>query len=243
MRRRSFRLAVLASAVGAVVAFVEACSSSDDPTTPTPGGDGGAEAQSQADTSSGSDVTTSDVVTDGGGGDAAVEAEASVPPLCTKYPNKLVDGGLLTFYELVAERAVVGLASGRCEIGAHFTDYNDPPAQSPCFAKQLISSDIADCIIGGEHIDYSKQTDPDGNLCVGVGAADKVLVGFRNPATSGYTANDYEVFATVTRQAAIDNGMAVADADRLKALVLARRGSVVPDAGAGDAGLSQSTCP
>src|SRR6185295_5065790 len=107
-----------------------------------------------------------------------------------------------TRYQLIAVRALLE-AVDSCEIGNAFPDLEDPPpSQITCFGKQLAS--LAGCLVAGSPIDYKTQNDENGAACVPtVAGNDTVQLGFRNPATSGYSKRDVDFLIALTRKAAL----------------------------------------
>jgi hypothetical protein len=247
MSKGLFRVGFLGLPLAAAsFAIIAACSSDDDasrPTTPLVDA-----AQNPIDGS----VTPQDGSTpiEDGGTDAADAADAAdqyvPPPLCQTYPNNPADAsvgeGPRKLYELIALRALLEAADS-CEIGQAFQALEDPPSQLTCFGKQLAS--LAGCLVGGAPIDYTIQEDENGEKCVPVVATDPtVKVGFRDPATSGYSNKDVDFLVALTKKAAISTGMPAADAERLRALLAAQRKQAAGDGGPGDGGAyTQSNCP
>jgi hypothetical protein len=189
-----------------------------------------------------------DAATDGGT-DAAV-----LPALCEKtYPNTSVSGDAgasepeeMPRYDFIALRAIfTGAvnASGSCEIGKAFVEDPDPfvPVPYMCLGKQLAA--LAGCKVQGTPDDYAVAQDDNGDHCAPSDGGTSVELGFWNPESRSYTANDVDYMVSVIRAAAIETGMAAADADRLAAILETQKTKVVrSDAGFGDAGFSQSTC-
>ena len=231
---------VIASSVAAL-ALATACSS-DPEVTPSPTAEAGSDSTSTP-VDGGSDTSSQTDAPSDGGVDAA--KEAAVPPLCATYKDISADAsaveGPRRLYELIALRALVE-AMDSCEIGAHFGgDIEDPPPSLiTCFGKQIAM--VAGCNLGGAPIDYAKEIDENGARCVpsAVGA-NTVQLGFRNPATSGYSGSDVDYMLSLVRAAALSTGMPAADADKRKALVATQRSNVTD--GGPDSGFSNSSCP
>lgn len=253
MPNRLLRLAFLAMPLVAMAAaFVTACGDDDaapgppdastdgrtDGTTNVPDGGGGG-------TDSSTDAPPGD-----GGVDAPGDADAALPALCVTYSNADVVGdagaseGTRPRYELIALRALhsgAKNADNSCEISQLFTAAFDPPIQFECLGFQLAA--LAGCTNAGQPLDYKIAVDENGDKCVVDGGAGNIQLGFRDPPGT-YTGNDVGFLADLIKQAAITTGMSAADAERLKQLYLSQRASVLgPDAGTGDAGFSNSTCP
>ncbi len=252
MPNRLLRLAFLAMPVVALTAaFVTACG--DDDASP-----GQPDASTEAGTDANGNVpdgnTGADTGTDAGPGDAGTDAtgdaDAALPALCLTYSNADFVGdsgaGEDTWprYQLIALRALhsgAKNADNACEVNALFANAFDPPIQFECLGHQLAA--LAGCTVAGQPLNYNTSLDENGDYCVVDGGAN-IQLGFRDPPGT-YTANDVAFVADLVKQAAVATGLSASDADRLKALYLSQRASVLgPDAGdAGDAGFSNSTCP
>lgn len=230
---------VTVSALLLSFAMVAACSSSD-PSTAGPDGstaDGTADGSGNVDTG-----TATDSGGDAGSDTGSDSAEAEAPRLCKTYPNVSADAspteGPRKLYELIALRALFA-AIDSCEIGQHFLgDLEDPPpSQITCFGKQLAA--VAGCLAGGAPINYATEIDENGERCVLPGTG-VVQIGFRDPATNGYSTMDVDFMTGLVQKAALSTGMPTADADRLKTLIAAEKSKAAGDAGPG---YTKSTCP
>lgn len=254
MPKRLLRIAFLAMPVVALTAaFVTACG--DDDASP-----GQPDASTEAGTDANGNVpdgnTGADTGTDAGPGDAGTDAtgdaDAALPALCLTYSNAPFQGdasageGAFPRYELIASRALhtgAKCADNSCEVSELFTTAFDGPTVYQCLGYQLAA--LAGCTVAGQPMNYNTAMDTDFTLpCVVDGGPGNIALGFRDPPGT-YTANDVAFVADLVKQAAVATGLSASDADRLKALYLSQRASVLgPDAGdAGDAGFSNSTCP
>lgn len=255
MPNRLLRIAFLAMPVVALTAaFVTACGDDDAaPGQPDASTDGRTDANNVPDGNTGADTGTDSGPSDAGTdakGDA--DADAALPALCLTYSNAPIMGdaaaneGTSPRYELIALRALhsgVKCADNSCEVSELFTTAFDGPTVYQCLGYQLAA--LAGCTVAGQPMNYNTAMDTDYTQpCVVDGGPGNIQLGFRDPPGT-YTGNDVGFVADLVKQAAIATGMSAADADRLKALYLSQRTSVLgPDAGgAGDAGFSNSTCP
>ena len=172
----------------------------------------------------------------------------ATPPLCATYPNAFADAGPdatvgeanKKFWDLIALRTL-DYVQYTCEIGEYF-DTTLPPLADDCFARQLL--ELTGCTnTSGQPIQYAGSSDKNGTACLpAVGT--KVQLGFQDPprtapAPARPTVKDVDFFIEEARKNAIRGGMSVADADRLKALLVAKRNLAVGSDG-GD--YSQSIC-
>ncbi|HVH42639.1 MAG TPA: hypothetical protein VM925_09850 [Labilithrix sp.] len=199
------------------------------------------------------DAGASDAAADGSIKDSGIDADAAIlKALCETYPNTVVAGDAdvgepsdFTRYMLIALRAIytgVENAANSCEIGQAFVEDPDPfvPVPFTCLGRQLAA--LTGCIAQGKAVDYLAAQDDNNDYCVS-DAGPSVLLGLHDPATKNYTGNDVDFMIELVKKAALETGMAPADADRLKALLVAEKNKVAfGDAGTGDAGFSQSTC-
>jgi hypothetical protein len=245
MANRALRVGFLAAPLAVtLMGLVAACS--DDDATPSSTVDASVDV-TQPEAGQTDSSVTPDATVDSG--DAGVDSTTPLPPLCTTYPNNDLMGdaaageGTHARYELIALRAMLSgdpSAIASCEIETGFYDFGEPPNQYECLGLQLAS--LAGCTVGGAAIDYGIANDNNGDQCAPA-AGEAVKLGFRNPETAGTTVNDIDYLNELIRLAAISTGMAPADAARLKALLEAERNKLVlADAGAADAGFSQSQC-
>lgn len=244
---------VLPLSVGGAFALLAACSDDENPGT----------------------VTTNDASPDqqaaDGGTDAAVDApvdapaqDTSLPPLCTTYPNTLVDSGIGVDggerRYLVIARQALDLAHARCELKHVFdlTDYDLDdvlyygdlnseyvPEGIECLEKQLEA--LSGCrIAGGAPVVYETATETANNARCVPDAGPSIQLGFRlNEPGYGrtYVKRDAELLIQLIRIRAVAFGFTSADANRLVALLRAQIDKVATvDAGA-DGGYSNSTCP
>jgi hypothetical protein len=181
------------------------------------------------------------------------------PPLCAAYPDTVLPGDSgaggepddFTRYRLIALRAIYTgaftnllSASATCEINNYFGS-GDPPFQEDCLGAQLAA--LAGCSVAALPVNYDTAQDIDGNRCVPDGGVGGVQLGFQNVGTTPYTQPDVDLMIRIIVESALSTGMAQVDADRLKAILEAKRAAVlIVDAGgvdAGDGGFSANLCP
>jgi len=261
MNNRMLRFGVFAvPAVMLAIGVVTACSDDpnvdDSPSVPptmdaTTGVDGTVGDSTMpvldAKTDAGADATTADA-----------DAEAGLPALCETYPNTVIMGDAATEpqtfarFKLIAYRAIYTgpnntFNNATCEISEAFQNDFDPPLPGDCLGVQLAA--LAGCKdINGTPIGYATAIDQNADNCVAAGGP-SIQLGFRVPNPDNvpppYTVTDVNKFIDIIRLAAIQTGMSVADANRLKALLDAERNKVVTtDAGFdASAGYSNSICP
>ncbi len=187
-------------------------------------------------------------------GDGGVEAEAP-PPFCVTYPSgvDLADAAIGEIsptyrYAALAYRAVMaaGGANGNptstCEIAAHFDELGtlyDPPQQPACLEKQLLA--IAGCELQGFPVDYSNIDDGEGSRCAD--GTSGIHLGFRDPQLTTYTHADVVKFIEIIAEQSRTVGFTQVDADRLKAALMAKIGTVALSDAGDDGGYSNSLCP
>lgn len=251
MPKRLFRGGLLALPVlAASFSIIAACSSDDDAkpaTSPATLPDGAP--QNAVDGSIPRSDSSVDPPEDGGPGLDAADAAFVPPALCVTYPNSAADAsaaeGPRKLYELIAVRALLEAADS-CEVGSAFPDFEDPPpSQLTCFGLQLAS--LAGCLVGGGPINYAVTEDENGAKCIAAAAgAHSVKVGFRDNDSRAfpYSNRDVDFLIALTKKAALSTGMKPEDAERLRALLAAKRATATADGGGvGDGGaFTQSTC-
>lgn len=257
MANRFLRFGILAvpAAIAATALIVAACSV-DEPLDSANGTDASTDSPVTVVDGSRPDTSTSpfDSGTTVDASDAGADADAApLPALCLAYPNVPTAGDAAAMeppdfprYMLIALRAIytgTKNAVDSCEIGPLFPDNGIPPEARSCLGEHLAA--LAGCKVGATPVDYSKALDENLFPCTSADGGPEVQIGFKNPKTSTYTPHDVAFFIDIVRQAALSTGMAVADADQLKALLEAEavKAGVVKDAGGGDAGFSMSACP
>jgi hypothetical protein len=168
-----------------------------------------------------------------GGADAAADADGGLPPLCKTYPDNNIpyQGELASRWSVISFRAME-LAGADCAIGAYFASPGaSNPIQIDCYTEELRA--VAQCVAKNGLITVYDQESRDGNndRCLPA-----VRIGFKNASPS---AKDVERFITLTKNAAVDIGMAPADAARLEALLLAKKSTAVVSA---SSDYTQSSC-
>jgi hypothetical protein len=203
----------------------------------------------------GRDARDSSIQPTDSGSDADADAEPPIP-LCTTYPDTLIahdagsdeeGAGPFTRWQLIAFRAIVtgafpnGLtgAINSCELQNYLDDPGQPyPDQ--CLAKQLAA--LTGCQLAGSPAKYDNTTqDTEGASCY-PDAGNRLELGLENTGTTPYTYPDVDLIIKMIVEAAKSTGMADGDANRLKAILEARRPNVA-FVDAGDAGYSNSNCP
>src|SRR5262249_48947949 len=159
------------------------------------------------------------------------DADASLPALCITYPNVTTPGDAgasepddFLRFDLIALRALLSgetNAAASCQVGTEFASTDDPPpSQEDCLGQELAF--LAGCAAPTNY--QGNALDKNGARCVDDGGV--VRLGFRDPATGNYTAQDVDFVIQLVRAAALSTGMTSADAERLVALLEAQKGSV-----------------